>query len=602
MTEYGVLPLRVFVDELARAGVREAVICPGSRSTPLALAIWAHGGIHSRVLLDERGAAFFALGMARTSGRPVALLCTSGTAAANFLPAVVEAFHGRVPLVVITADRPPELRDRGAPQTIDQTGLYGSQVKWFCELPVLDATPDLVAHAAHVAGRAVATAAAGPKGPVHLNVLLREPLIPDAALGSLGSVGAAGSQQPDSEPFSVAVEGARALTPSALDGLAGRLAGVERGLIIAGPQDDPALPASLARLAAATGYPILADPLSGLRLGHHNRSHVIAHGDLLCRPGRWIEANRPDVVIRFGAMPTSKPVVGLLSAASPMQLIVDGDGGWREAALLPSTFIRADAAAFAEGLATAVALAEGDAGIRPWTQAWLSADRAAEDVIRARYDDSGGPLEASEPEPFRRLPDLMPDGSILWAGNSMPVRDMDAYLPSGPRAIRCYANRGANGIDGVLSTALGSSAVADAPVVLVLGDLSFLHDLNALVTARAQGLSATIVLVNNDGGGIFSFLPQAAADDPRIGLPHAFETLFGTPHGTDIGAVVKALGASHRLVAAGGLGEALARALGESGLKVLEIRTDRRTNLAFHREVTAAVSAALDALLPGVAE
>ena len=597
-------PLRAFVDELARSGIREAVICPGSRSTPLALALHAHSGIRTRVLLDERAAGFFALGLARATGRPVAVLCTSGTAAVNSSPAVVEAFLGRVPLVVLTADRPPELRDRGAAQTIDQVRLYGTQVKWFAEVPVLNATEDLLAHARSLAGRAVATALASPRGPVHLNFPFREPLIPAGPLGPMADDPRDRMVLPGpGAAFVEVLPGKPALPPEESGRLAGRLAGVERGLIVAGPQDDPALPGALARLAAATGYPILADPLSQVRMGPHDRSHVIAAGDLITRPGRWIDAHRPEIVLRFGAMPTSKPILEMLRAARPALLIVDGGGGWREPALLPATFVHADEVSVARGLADAVAGARGRAGApmvpdpaSRWTADWLAADAAAQAAIRAWL--AGPEVEPApfEPRPFTLLADLMPDGGILWAGSSMPVRDMDAYLPTGPRAVRCFANRGANGIDGLVSSALGAAAAETGPVVLVVGDLSFLHDLNALVAARLHGLSATIVLLNNDGGGIFSFLPQAAAVDPGVGLPDAYEELFGTPHGVDFGPIVGALGGVHKVVEAGELRDVLAASIGAPGVRVLEMRTERVRNVSLHREAAAAVAAALAGL------
>jgi len=351
-------------------------------------------------------------------------------------------------------------------------------------------------------------------------------------------------------------------------------------------------------LAAATGYPILADPLSQARVGPHDRSHVVATGDLLARPGRWIDVHRPELVLRFGAMPTSKPILQMLQATRPALLVVDGGGGWRESALLPATFVHADEAPLADALAAELrgqGGIEGSADSR-WTSDWLTADRAAAGALAGWLARPPASTEPLEPLPFTRLADMLPDGGIIWAGSSMPVRDMDTYLPAGPRAIRCYSNRGANGIDGVVSSALGAAAADTGPVVLVVGDVSFLHDLNALVAARLHHLSATIVLVNNDGGGIFSFLPQASTDDPGVGLPDAYEELFGTPHGIDFGPIVRAFGAAHKVAEPHELGDALARSIGAAGVQVIEIRTERARNLALHRQATAAVAAALNAL------
>jgi len=578
--------LRAFVEALVAAGVREAVVCPGSRSTPLALALRAAAGIRVRVLYDERAAGFFALGMARTSRRPVVLLATSGTAVVEFGPAVVEAHLSRVPLVVLTADRPAELRDRGAPQAIDQAHLFGRAAKWYTELPLLDGDPVTIAHWRWVAGRAVAVAAEGPAGPVQVNVPFREPLLPDGPLDTRPAGGVP-------EPFVAVMAGRRTLDDAALDALEGRLAGVERGLIIAGPDDDPRLPAALVALAGATGFPVIADPLSGLRTGRHDRSVVIARADQLARPGPWLDAHAPDLVIRTGAMPTSKPVVELLARARPQLLVLDGDGGWRESALVPATFVHADPA---DTMARLAARMPGRVE-SAWTADWMSAEGVVATAMEAWLGALDEPFEGA---PYPILADALPDGAVLWAGSSMPVRDLDAWLPSTDRAITVRSNRGANGIDGVVSTALGSAAVADGPVALVLGDIAFLHDLNALVAARLHGLSATIVLVGNDGGGIFSFLPQAqpAAAQPGTGLPEHYEELFGTPHGIDVGPIVTALGAEHRLIGSTGLVAAIRDSVGRPGVRVLELRTDRARNLQLHRDVAAVASRALARLLP----
>ena len=589
--------LRAFTNELVMAGVRDVVICPGSRSTPLALALRMTPRLRCRVLLDERAAGFFALGMARTSRRPVVLLATSGSASVEFAPAVVEASLARVPLVVLTADRPPELRDRGAPQTIDQDHLFGRAAKWYAELPLFDLDPVTARHARAVAGRAVATAAAGPAGPVHLNVPFREPLLPDGSLDGPGPApGAPTERDLDTSPgaFASALTGRRLLDAESIAALAARLARAERGLIVAGPDDDPELPAALVALAAATGFPIVADPLSGLRAGHHDRSQVVVRGDQLARPGPWLDAHVPDLVLRTGALPTSAPLLTMLARARPELMILDGDAGWREAALLPATFVHADPGATARALAAAL---PGTAGRgASWARAWLDADRRADTAMAAWLDAVARRGEAFEGAVWPVLAAALPDGSTLWAGNSMPVRDMDTWLPSVERAIEVRSNRGANGIDGVVSTALGSAAVADGPVALVVGDLSFLHDLNALVAAKLHDLSATIVLVNNDGGGIFSFLSQASAMAPDVGLPEHYEELFGTPHGIDVGPIVAALGGEHQRVTSAELGGAVRASIGRPGVRVLELRTERARNVQLHREVAAAVQVTLAGL------
>lgn len=595
-----VLALRAIAQELVDGGVTDVIVCPGSRSTPLALAVRAHPGLRVRVLLDERAAGFFALGLARALRRPVAVVVTSGTAVANLLPAVVEASLARVPLVLLTADRPPELRDRGAPQTIDQVGIFGGHVRWFCELPLLDGASETRRHVRSVVGRAVATARGGPAGPVHLNVPFREPLVPTSALGPIEADAPAdpGATAAETRGFTQLLSGRAALGEAAIRGLADRLVGAERCLIVAGPQDDPALPAAVARLAAALGVPIAADPLSGVRTGSHDRRFVLAHADHLVRLGPWLDAHRPDLVLRFGATPTSKPILTLLEETAPAQIVVDPDRGWSEPALIPTTFIQADASATAAALADAVGALRRGSGFAAgppvtWAQGWTEADRIADVALCDWLAGVEGRGEAFEGLPIVALGELLPDGALLWAGNSMPVRDLDDWLPAGSRAIRPVSNRGANGIDGVVSSALGAAAAGVGPVALVIGDLSFLHDLNALVAARLHDLSATIVLIDNDGGGIFSFLGQAKTDAPDVGLPEHYEELFGTPHGIDVGPIVTALGGEYRSLVPGELRAALAGSIGRPGVQVFRYRTERVRNVELHREAAAAVAEAL---------
>ncbi len=605
--------LRAFVEELVRSGVRDVVVCPGSRSTPLALALRADPAIRTWLHLDERAGAYLALGVAKGTRRPSAILGTSGTAVVNMAPAVVEARYGRVPLVVLTADRPPELRDRGAPQAIDQDHLFGRFAKWFVELPVPEVGAAALAHLRGVVGRAVATAVEAPAGPVQINLPYREPLVPDGDLRP-----PAATRAVDPPPYVRLAPGIRMLDQPALDELAGRLAASARPLIVCGPLDAPGFARAVARLGAAIGAPILADGIANVRLGPHDRSHVIVRHDAIVRSRAFRDAHAADLVIRFGGTPTSKALLEMLGEQRAPQVVVD-DGGWTEPTLLAATIAHADpawlAAALAERLeqwggrggrapgwapARAPERAPGSAGnqqaIDPsspgaWLDDWLAADLTADAAIRTWLAGLDEPFEGSA---FSELEGVLPDGAVLYAGNSMPVRDLDAFLAAGEAAVRCLANRGANGIDGVVSSALGAATAG--PVVLVVGDVSFIHDLNALVGARLNRISATIVLVNNDGGGIFSFLLQADTERPGVGLPEHFEDLFGTPHGIDVGPIVTAFGGEHELVGPGQIGPAVRDSLGRPGVQVLELRTERRRNVELHRACQAAVEAALGQL------
>jgi 2-succinyl-5-enolpyruvyl-6-hydroxy-3-cyclohexene-1-carboxylate synthase len=556
------------------------------------LRCWVH--------LDERAGAFFALGAAKASGRPVVVLVTSGTAAVELAPAIAEARYGRVPLIALTADRPPELRDRGAPQAIDQDHLYGRFAKWYAELPVPEPGDLAEANVRGTVARAVATSQAAPAGPVHVNLPYREPLVPVGDL--IGLVEGEASASRDGAGYGVTVAGQRVLPAAELARLAEQVAGARRGVIVCGPLDAPGFGEAVARLASTTGFPIIADALANVRFGPHDRSHVIARADALLRVASFAEAQQPDLVLRFGGTPTSKAILGWLVAGAAAQVVVD-DGGWDEPTLLPVTVVQAEPVELARSLAARLGGAEAGAQPAPtagWLASWCAAEDAAADATAGWLGSLDEPFEG---EVFAGLSSALaagaspPDGVILFAGNSMPVRDMEAFLGSGPAAIRCLGNRGANGIDGLVSTALGMAAVSRAPVVAVVGDVSFLHDLNALLAAARLGVSATIVLVDNDGGGIFSFLPQADADEPGVGLPTHFEELFGTPHGTEFGPLVRALGAGHEVVASHAVAGAVVALLNRPGVQVLEVRTERRRNVELHRSLQAAVAAAVSQLL-----
>src|SRR5579864_1824057 len=561
-----------FVDELQRAGVRNVVICPGSRSTPLAITFAAQSAIRTWMHVDERSAAYFGLGMAKQLHQPVALLCTSGTAAANFLPAVVEAKLTHVPLLVLTADRPHELRDNGAPQSIDQNRLYGTYVKWFVEVALPEATNTALRYIRTIAVRAAASVQANPAGPVHLNFPFREPLTPEPIPGqSLPPVAqrdlVAWQGRPDNAPF-VEVREAPLDVPAAttMGYLMDMVRGARRGLIIVGPNDDLALVEPIVRLARRLGYPILADPLSQLRCGDHDRVMVLSSYDAFLRIDSFIESAQPELILRFGAMPTSKPLLLYLKryASCPL-VIIDGHGGWEEPTQFASELFHANPAALCQ------ALLDQSEEIQPsvsqaWLTMWQDADKLTQQTLQHAVQDFN---ELFEGRVFTELAGLLPDGTTLYTGNSMPVRDLDTFFWSSERRIRIMGNRGANGIDGVISSALGASAAGqDEATVLVLGDLSFFHDLNGLLAARLHWLNLTIVLINNDGGGIFSFLPQAA-------FPEHFEQLFGTPTGLDFRLAVQMYGGQFQRVEDWEqFRKAVYQGLSGGGLHVIEVPTE----------------------------
>ncbi len=577
-----------FVDELARSGVQNVVVCPGSRSTPLAYGFAANPALKIWMEYDERSAGFFALGMAKASRKPVALVCTSGTAAANFMPAVVEAHYARVPLLVLTADRPAELRDNGAPQAIDQLRMFGTYAKWFVEMALPEATNEVLRYARTIACRAFGTAAASPAGPVHLNMPFREPLTPAPIVGQPLPPEAerepvAWYGRPNGQPYVILQQAPRRLGVREIESLAHELDGVVKGIIIAGPQEQPELPEALQKLAAATGFPILADPLSQLRTGPHYAAQVISNYDAFLRDKRFTETDefRPEIILRFGAMPTAKPLLLFLKRyPNCPQIVIDGGDGWQEPALLAERVIHADPVNFCQDLSRAKFTSKLNSD---WLDSWQEIAQRTAQALTSRMNGLDELFEG------RVLADMnnLPGGATLFVGNSMPVRDLDSFFAGSTRSIRVMCNRGANGIDGVVSSALGAAAVSDGPLVLVLGDISAYHDLNGLLAAKLHQINATIILLNNDGGGIFSFLPQA-------GYPDNFEQLFGTPHGLDFEPVMKMYGADFRRVQSWPeFDTALDRALHTDGLKVIEVPTSRDRNVILHRQMWAAVYEAL---------
>lgn len=569
-----------FVDELARAGLRHVSLCPGSRSAPLALRLADHPAFRLWMHLDERSAAFFALGLAKAQRFPVALLCSSGTAAANFMPAIVEAQAARVPLMVLTADRPPELRDTGAPQTIDQIKLYGPYAKWFVEMALPEATVEMLRYARTLAGRAMAESLAEPAGVIHLNFPFREPLVPLAPPEIPTELQTLSVGRANGEPYVRVTTAPRQPDATAIASLRPELSSSPKGLIVAGPQTDPAFPEAVTALSAALGYPILADPLSQVRCGLHEGANVIDAYDAFLRDHTIVERLTPEVILRFGAMPTSKPLMLYLQRhASARQILVDSGGNWNDAARLASDVIHADPTR------VCAALASGARGSSDWLEAWRTTQRLTRQAMADQVASFEGLFEGRV---FSELAECLPDGATCYVSSSMPVRDLDTFFPTNKRTIRFLSNRGANGIDGVVSSALGASVVSDGPLVLVIGDIAFYHDLNGLLAAKRHALNATIILINNDGGGIFSFLPQAA-------YPEHFEQLFGTPHGLDFRPVAEMYGADYQQVSNWReFRAALNAGLQASGLNIIEVRTRRDLNVTQHRQVWQAVAAALN--------
>jgi 2-succinyl-5-enolpyruvyl-6-hydroxy-3-cyclohexene-1-carboxylate synthase len=541
-------PLQAFVDELVRCGLRHAVTCPGSRNAPLILTLAGDPGIEAVSVIDERAAGFVALGLAKATGRPAAVTCTSGTAAANLHPAVAEAWEARVPLLVLTADRPPELRGVGAGQAIDQLGLYGSAAKWFVEVGNHEPGRETAIHHRALACRAYWTAGGGRPGPVHLNFPLREPLAPVAEELPVDDW----SGREDGRPWTELREHASAPHADDVHALAARIAAAPRGAIVCGPTpEDVAEPA--VRLAEQAGWPLLAEPTSGVRCGEHDRSHVVAHYDVLLRVERFSRDHAPALVLRVGDTPTSKPLRGWLAGAP--QVVLDPHAAWNEPTRRAELLLHAAAAPTLDALAATLEMrsAERDPG-------WLASWREADALVAPALAESPDPFE---PKVLAGLEPELPEDALVWVSSSMPIRDVEAYFPQTPKRLRFLANRGANGIDGVVSSALGAALGSGRPTWLLTGDLALLHDVGGLLAARRAGVDLRIVCLNNGGGAIFDFLPVAEQAEPAL-----YEEHIAAPAGADLALIAPGL---------------------------TEVRTDRSQNVALHRAVVERVARTLNA-------
>src|SRR6266849_3876193 len=546
-----------FVDELAVQGVEYACVSPGSRSAAVAMALQRHPKTNVFVQIDERSGSFFALGLAKATGKPVVALSTSGTAAAEFHPAVVEAFHSRTPLIVLTADRPPELRDVGANQAIDQQHLYGTAVRWFFD----PGPPVEIAGAARVgrglAARAVAEAAGGP---VHINLPFREPLVPPPG------------QAPSAEGESgQSITSGRMLpTQAQLANLASALQRAQRPLVVAGEmRDGERLAPALLRL----GLPVLAEPTSQLR--RTEAGAAVESYEALLRAG-WSLQHGPDLVISLGGTPTSRVLNRWLAAAAAPTFLIDPDRAWRDEDHVATNVMACEPQPLLEALPPVDRTA--------WRDQWVSAGKRASAAIAATIVST--PLH--EGHVVRALSARLPDPGHVFIGSSMPIRAADSFWPLARPQQRFFGNRGASGIDGLVSSGLGVATGRDAvPTVLLLGDLSLYHDMNGLLALQRHGIRATLVVCDNNGGGVFNFLPQAEHQD-------VFEELFATPLGVDFAQVARLYGLVYSPVTdRSGLEPAISDAIDKATPTMVVVQFKRDDSVSGHRLCWEAAAAAL---------
>lgn len=576
------------VDELVRAGIEWFMVAPGSRSTPLVLAAHAHPHARTVVHLDERSAAFFALGVGKATGRPAAVVTTSGTATANLLPACVEAAQSESPLVLLTADRPTQLLGGDANQAIDQTNLYGRYPKASFDTGAVSAAPDSLRHLRQVGSRAAQTASAHPHGPVHVNVPFSKPLQPDEDVASLDFDGFA-EGRPEGRPYTVVDDMPGRPGVAAIEGAVAVLSAARRPLIVAGPSSVDATAATAARrLSSLWGVPLVTDPLSGARFvsSDGGQALTVDYADAFLADAKVAEALRPDAVIRFGRSPTSARVNALCVSAARQGapvVVFDAGGRWKDHRATVTHVVGGDPGSAIDALTTAhPALPALDT---QWAALWNAASRAAHEslVARAADPDFEGAVAWSAAR-------AIPEGGAFFISSSMPIRDVDAFVTPREFTGRAFGNRGASGIDGIASTALGTAAATDAPTLCLIGDIAFLHDIGGLLAARSVEAPVVFVVVNNDGGGIFHLLPIREHGS-------TFTKYFATPHGLDLSHAAALYGLPHSLVSPGELEVKARDAFASGGTHILEVRTDRERNAASRAEVVGAIGKAVAAAL-----
>ncbi len=565
---------RIFVDELARCGLTAVCIAPGSRSTPLTLAFAENPHIKVYSHLDERSAAFFALGLALAEDKPVAVVCTSGTATANFFPAIIEAKESNVPLLILTTDRPHELRHSGANQTIDQIKMYGDQVVWSVEVALPESDPSDVAirNLRTLADRAYAKANGLVKGAVHLNFPFRKPLEPTPVESDNTHIFIEGNR-----PFAHISRGILAPTPTQLDELAAAINQHERGMIVCGtrcPVDN--FPQAVSELSRISGYPIFVDSLSNVRFG--TQATLIGGYETLLHNGAMLP-EPPEVVIRFGNVPTSNWLNTYLDKISPAyRFHIKENGLWADDSHRTTDFIQANETLLCQQLIGRLNPRQNSAWENQLAVLENTHWEALENELRGEYFD--GAVLAD-------VLDILPAESQLFIGNSLPVRHLDQFARPTTKPIRVFGNRGASGIDGVVSSALGVAASSDKPSVLVIGDISFYHDMNGLLAIQRCGIKMTIVLLNNDGGGIFHRLPVAHFDPP-------FTDLFITPHGLNFEHAATLYGLNFTSVTdSQAFRQAFEASLTSSQTSIIEVKTDSKRDFARRNEIIKAVKQAV---------
>jgi len=571
----------LLLTEFARAGVAHICICPGSRSAPLAIATCRVPELRPWVHLDERSAAFFALGLAKSSGKAVVLFCTSGTAAANFYPAVIEAWYGRVSLIVLTADRPAELREWGDGQTIQQTHLFGNHTRWFAEAPLPEANETILRTARSLGCRAVSIAQGTIKGPVHLNLPFREPLTPEPneeEMRELKKMSFLANTRTYSSGKQVPKQTIRELCQLVKE--------QPRGIILCGEHNSGReYPSEVSRFANISGWPVIADPLSQLRFGSHTeKTAILSTGDLLLRGPGFRKRMAPGCIIRMGATLTGKSArLWAHQQSECRHVLVDEQQRWHDPDHLVSDFLSCNPTQLLQQLSDALTKDNFIRQERSWFETWMKVEQIARETLSQEFTQNSRLLEPAVGE---SLVACLPDKCDLFLASSMPIRDIDTFAPLSTKSIRVFSNRGTNGIDGVISSALGVAAdnsfqQNSRQTVLLTGDLTFLHDIGGLLTASRNQLDLTIIVINNDGGGIFSLLPVS-----QYSREANFEQFFTTPHGLSFQSAAELYRLDYLKI--GNLSyfkSSLQDISNNSGTRIIELDIDRKASVALQKRV-----------------
>ena len=572
-----ILWTKTFVKELSSAGVKYACISPGSRNTPLTLAFAGNKKIKSFVHIDERSCAFFGLGLAKSSGTPVALISTSGTATAEFYPAIIEAYQQRIPLIICTADRPPELLDCGANQTINQNNLYKNHIRWFVDVGLPEPITRRIKHIKVIARRAVYESLIRSKGPVHLNFPFRKPFEPDAFTDDVSRELLDLADAISFEKEELFIEDEKNIsTEKWFIEIFNYLKEFEKGLIIAGPENyDPAFHKKCQMLAEKLGYPILADGASQLRFGHHNKENIISNFEGSLRSDFFVNNNKPDVILQFGRTITSKALDIFLEKCPAPRFMINEFGDWFDPSNRATAAIACKPFIFCEKMLDKIMFEKIERKINGWLQTFIEAEKIS-DSIKDEIINQSGPL--NEARIIKEIINLLPENSQVMISNSMPIRDFDYFAMNTNKNIAIFNNRGASGIDGIISTALGIAADSSKPTFLITGDLAFYYDLNGLLAANKYSLPLIIILINNNGGGIFEVLPISEYKE-------VFKEFFIAPHNLDFSHFVKAYNGNYILIKNWThLNEAFKSALQEKSFSVLEIKTNACESLTLRKK------------------